>query len=61
VLRHGVILLVEANDFLLAAYVGQHSVCQGSVSGGRQLVTYGETQAGDSRGFINEVLAVQHF
>ena len=55
------ILLVEANDFLMAAYVAQHSLCQGGVSGGRQLATHGGNQAGGSRDFINEVLAVQHF
>ena len=60
--RHVLILLVEANDFLMAAYVAQHSLCQGGVSGGRQLATHGGTQAGGgSRDFINEVLAVQHF
>ena len=59
--RHVVILLVEANDFLMAAYVAQHSLYQGGVSGGRQLVTHGRNQAGGSRGFINEVLAIQHF
>jgi hypothetical protein len=61
VLRHVLVLLVEANDFLLAAYVGQHTVRQGSVSGGGQLATYVDTHAGDSRGFVDEVLAVQHF
>ena len=59
--RHVVILLVEANDFLMAAYVAQHSLCQGGVSGGRQLVTHGGNQAGGSRDFVDEVLAVQHF
>ena len=59
--RHVVILLVEANDFLMAAYVAQHSLCQGGVYGGRQLATHGGNQAGGSRGFINEALAVQHF
>ena len=59
--RHVVILLVEANDFLMAAYVAQHSLCQGRVSGGRQLATHGGNQAGGSRGFVDKVLAVQHF
>ena len=58
--RHVLILLVEANDFLMAAYVGQHSLCQGGVSGGRQLATHGGNQAGGSRGFVDKVLAVQH-
>ena len=44
--RHVVILLVEANAFLMAAYVAQHSLCQGGVSGGRQLATHGGNQAG---------------
>ena len=61
--RHVVILLVEANDFLMTAYVAQHSLCQGpgGVSGGRQLATHGGNQAWGSRVFIDEVLAVQHF
>ena len=59
--RHVLILLVEANDFLMAAYVAQHSLCQGGVSGGRQLATHGGNQAWGSRVFIDEVLAVQHF
>ena len=59
--RHVVILLVEANDFLMAAYVAQHSLCQGVNLAGGSWLHMEEIRRGGSRDFINEVLAVQHF